>query len=197
MKSDIYVDKWFSTPIWETQIELDNIELSDWAYNLKNQYPGVQKSNKGGWQCADLENPPKSFFDFKNAVNNTLVEVHASMGLKLDYKSYITESWININPPTAYNTKHLHPRSLFSGVYYISVPEGDCGQIIFEREPLMLSYLPSYIVDQWNDMTSGTASYTPKEGKLLIFPSWLLHWVEPNNTSSDRISLSFNTNYEF
>lgn len=197
MKKEIFVDKWFSTPIWETQIELNNDELGSWAYRLKEKYPGVQKSNKGGWQCAELEDPPDSYINFKKIVEDIFVDVHASMGLKLNYKSYINESWLNINPPGAYNSKHLHPRSLFSGVYYISVPEGDSGQIIFEREPLMLSYLPSYIVDTWNDMTSGTAGYQPVTGKLLIFPSWLLHWVEFNNTNKDRISLAFNSNYEF
>lgn len=197
MTEQIFVDKWFSVPIWETNLNLDNNELSKWAYQLKEKYPGVQKSNKGGWQCADLENPPQSFIDFNQRVSDILVDVHSSMGLKQEYKSYITESWLNINPPTTYNSKHLHPRSLFSGVYYISAPEGDCGQIIFEREPLMLSYLPSYVVEHWNDMTSGTAAYKPEAGKLLIFPSWLLHWVETNNTQQDRISLSFNTNYDF
>jgi uncharacterized protein (TIGR02466 family) len=197
MKSEIFVDKWFSNPIWETQLSLDNLELSNWAYSLQKSYPGVYKSNKGGWQCAELADPPDSYTSLKEAVNDILVDVHSSMGLKQEYKSFITESWLNINPPQSYNAKHLHPRSLFSGVYYISVPEGDCGNIIFERDPLMLSYLPSYIVKDWNDMTSGTTFYVPKEGKLLIFPSWLLHWVETNNTQNDRISLSFNTNYDF
>jgi uncharacterized protein (TIGR02466 family) len=197
MKSEIFVDKWFATPIWETQLNLNNAELTSWAYRLKENHPGVQKSNKGGWQCANLDNPPQSFIDLKTTVNEILIDVHKSMGLKLNYKSYITESWLNINPPNSFNTKHLHPRSLFSGVYYTSVPEGDAGQIIFEREPLMLSYLPNYVVDAWNDMTSGTAGYQPKTGKLLIFPSWLLHYVEPNNTASDRVSIAFNTNYDF
>lgn len=197
MKKEIFVDKWFSTPIWETEIIVDNPGLIHWAYELKNTNPGVQKSNKGGWQCADLSNPPISFLNLLEKINEVLIDVHLSMGLKPEYKSYVNESWLNINPPKTYNSKHLHPRSLFSGVYYISVPEGDCGQIIFERDPLMLSYLPSYVVKHWNDMTSGTAAYSPKQGKLLIFPSWLMHWVEANNTENDRISLSFNTNYEF
>jgi uncharacterized protein (TIGR02466 family) len=197
MSNNIFVDKWFSTPIWETQITMDNVALTNWAYSLQINYLGVQKSNKGGWQSVDLTNPPDSFFILKNTINEILVDVHKSMGLKSQYTSYINESWLNINPPGAYNSKHLHPRSLFSGVYYISIPEGDSGHIVFEREPLMLSYLPDYIVDQWNDMNSGITSYLPKNGKLIIFPSWLLHWVEPNNTNKDRISLSFNTNYEF
>lgn len=197
MNKEIYADKWFSTPIWETMISVDNQSLKDWAYSLQMQFPPVLKSNKGGWQSSELIDPPDSYYQLKENINQILDDVHVSMGLKKSYKSHVELAWLNINPPKSYNVKHLHPRSLFSGVYYISVPEGDSGNIVFEREPLMLSYLPNYIVEYWNDMTSGTATYAPEEGKLLIFPSWLLHWVETNNTDHDRISLSFNTNYEF
>jgi uncharacterized protein (TIGR02466 family) len=86
---------------------------------------------------------------------------------------------------------------VFSGVYYVKVPEGDCGDIIFYRENIVLSYLPPHIVEDWNDMTSGTANYKAKQGTLLIFPSWVEHSVTANFTQEDRISISFNTNYDF
>ena len=33
--------------------------------------------------------------------------------------------------------------------------------------------------------------YEPKNGELLIFPSWLVHYVPSNFTHEDRLSLSF------
>ena len=33
----------------------------------------------------------------------------------------------------------------------------------------------------------------PEKGKLVLFPSWLEHYVEPNLTNEDRISMSFDT----
>jgi uncharacterized protein (TIGR02466 family) len=86
---------------------------------------------------------------------------------------------------------------LFSGVYYPKIPNGECGDLIFYRDHVMLSYLPSYIVEDWNDMTSGTTVYKARTGMLLIFPSWLEHSVTTNLTTEDRISISFNTNYDF
>ena len=32
-----------------------------------------------------------------------------------------------------------------------------------------------------------------EEGTLLIFPSWLVHSVDPNRSNALRISVSFNT----
>jgi hypothetical protein len=33
----------------------------------------------------------------------------------------------------------------------------------------------------------------PEESKIIIFPSWMSHYVEPNENLEDRISISFNT----
>jgi uncharacterized protein (TIGR02466 family) len=176
---------------------VDNNAIINYAYDLKSKKESVPKSNREGWQCSDIENPPKAYTSLIQLINTVLVDVHTSMGLKAQYPSYVTKSWINVNPFGSYNLKHLHPRSLFSGVYYAKIPEGDCGDIMFYRDNVMLSYLPSYVVQDWNDMTSGTTVYKPREGMLLIFPSWLEHSVTTNLTSEDRISISFNTNYDF
>jgi uncharacterized protein (TIGR02466 family) len=34
--------------------------------------------------------------------------------------------------------------------------------------------------------------FNPLEGRMLIFPSYLAHQVEPNESDEDRISVSFN-----
>jgi uncharacterized protein (TIGR02466 family) len=194
---NVTIDKWFANPIWEIPLEINNDEIKLYSYDLKDKNPGVNKSNKGGWQCANLVNPPTAYSQLLDQINEALIIVHQSMGLKTSTPSYVTESWININHPNSYNLRHLHPRSVFSGVYYVKVPIGDCGDIIFYRENMMLSYLPPQIVEDWNDMTSGTATYKAKQGTLLIFPSWVEHSVTPNFTQEDRISISFNTNYNF
>ena len=39
-------------------------------------------------------------------------------------------------------------------------------------------------------------SFEIEENVLLLFPSWLKHYVNPNLSNEDRISLSFNTNFK-
>ena len=34
-----------------------------------------------------------------------------------------------------------------------------------------------------------------KEGKIIIFPSWLMHYVDPNPNDSTRVSIAFNAKY--
>ena len=35
----------------------------------------------------------------------------------------------------------------------------------------------------------------PKPGNLLLFPSYLTHWVQPNEEATDRITITFNIRY--
>ena len=51
-------------------------------------------------------------------------------------------------------------------------------------------------IDDYNKFTSTDMSVTPSPGKLVIFPSWLVHYVQNNLDNSDRISIAFNVNVE-
>jgi len=74
-----------------------------------------------------------------------------------------------------------------SGVYYIQLPQGT-DVINFEdpRPARMMDFQMSCIV---NDEYF---AYNPKVGELLLFPSWLPHFVLPNTSDEERISISFN-----
>jgi uncharacterized protein (TIGR02466 family) len=40
--------------------------------------------------------------------------------------------WANINPPGGFNRAHIHPNSLWSGVYYVKTPK-NCGHLKVRR----------------------------------------------------------------
>ena len=49
------------------------------------------------------------------------------------------------------------------------------------------------MIEENNFFNSMTWEVTPEEGKLMIWPSWLLHYVKPNLSDDTRISIAFNT----
>ena len=46
-----------------------------------------------------------------------------------------------------------------------------------------------------NSYDSSVFTYKIKEGKIIIFPSWLMHYVDPNPNDSTRVSIAFNAKY--
>ena len=95
-------------------------ELIRYSYQQQKIDPsGVNKSNEGGWHSqsryANSQNPISSIVInlIKSILNNKNV-----FNIK-DLSKAKMQMWININKPGDYNTKHNHPGSDLSGVFWV------------------------------------------------------------------------------
>lgn len=189
----------FPTPIWYeilediTQSDLQHLKES--CLLMSRSQPGVKISNCGGWQspgfyintCSD-NYLSKLMSCIAKRVHDMNLEFNPPEELKID------NFWINVNRRGDYNRQHLHPNTLLSGVFYIS-GDIDSGDLIFYRSNNSESMLNSLICRNLAGFSQGEVRHRPQPSKLVIFPSWLPHSVDTNNTDSIRISLAFNINY--
>ena len=106
---------------------------------------------------------------------------------------FITQSWINCNPPGTSHHKHSHTNSILSGVIYLQT-DNKTGDINFYR-PGIHDAIISHTVSKFEKYNCEFFHFQPKNDQLFLFPSNLVHSVNPNNSIQDRISLSFNTFY--
>ena len=99
--------------------------------------------------------------------------------------------WINVMERDAFHAPHIHPHSVISGTYYVSVPPGS-GAIRFEdpRLPLMMAAPPRKAKARRENRSF--VDVEPRPGLLLLWESWLRHGVQPNRSRGRRISVSFN-----
>ena len=94
----------------------------------------------------------------------------------------------NINQQNDYNLIHNHGgRYHLSGTYYVRVPENS-GRLVF-RDPRPGQLLNNFMMERFD----GNEIYHKNihEGLLMIWPSYVDHFVEPNQTYNERISISF------
>lgn len=105
----------------------------------------------------------------------------------------IDQSWINTFDQEQLIGLHEHgyqPNTV-SGVYYHKAPK-DCGRIIFKSpNPFVVSF-PHQSAEYFN-----ISNVDPEEGLMVLFPSWLMHKVEPNRSKDQRVSLSFNVSFDY
>jgi uncharacterized protein (TIGR02466 family) len=99
--------------------------------------------------------------------------------------------WVNVMEKGAIHAPHIHPHSVISGTYYVTVPPGS-GAIRFEdpRLPLMMAAPPRKQKARLENRLF--VDVQPKPGLLLLWESWLRHGVQPNAARGRRISVSFN-----
>lgn len=184
----------FPSLVWSTLFddrENFNRKLLQLAYAMREKDPvGVFNTNEKGWQSP---NTIQSLEEFKD-INIRILQVCERIGESqhfipnLDYK---LQAWVNISPPGASNKIHYHANCHFSGVYYISLKAPECGSIYF-RDPRVASRMMSYPATQPTEFTVGEVRMTAEEGRMYVFPGWLEHGVDVNESNSDRVGISFN-----
>ena len=110
----------------------------------------------------------------------------------LDREPKLGNMWANINPPGGYNMPHVHPNSLFSGVYYVKTPP-NCGRLICQDpRPGIQTCMPNRKKGEPPKHLWREVHLQPQENRTIMFNSWLWHNVEPNQSNDPRISVSFN-----
>ena len=170
--------------------EIDNISLKD--YCLKNRLLHGLDQNE---ITTRLDFHAEEMKPLVNAVNARLVEIHKLTKLKSHYNIEIEKAWCNIDNNINIDSPHCHPLSVFSVVYYVEGDE-DTGSIQFltPNAGMMNSVIgKGECVDQFDAFNSNAWTHNPEPGKLLIFPSWLTHFVHQNKTDKQRISIAFDT----
>jgi len=181
----------FQTPLFQIKLnDVDNQKLIENAYKLKEIDKGRLASNVGGWHSNYYALEEDGIENF-----NPLTEKFGDILPTLPFDPPISELnyanfWFNISKKGDYNNSHNHPRCDLSGVYYVKVPEGDCGNINFKDPRQSLSYGNPFIVERYH--AGDVTSRMPKVGNMYIFPSSLDHSVGKNYIDDDRISISFN-----
>jgi len=185
----------FRVPIQISKLELDIDLLIEFCYEMKRKNEkGAEKSNVGGWQSDNIFNEIHSeFIKLTNKMEDAANIYHHEIQLKKTQIQKIDNIWININQKGHLNEFHVHPRSIFSGVFYLT--EGETSPIVF-RHPygdINTYFWGDSIIEEWNGANSGEWRIEPNPNNLLIFPSWVWHKVSMNKEDTDRISFSFNT----
>jgi len=114
------------------------------------------------------------------------------------------EAWFHITRKGGSFSVHNHPLHSWSGVYCVC-QEGDepgtgSGEFTIINPHIMNTMyldMATYRLKRPFDM--GNVSLRIKPGQLVIFPSWLLHFVtpfEPKNEDGLRITVAFNARFQ-
>lgn len=169
--------------------------------SLKQEIDGMRKRDpvgrvvsnaSSGWQSIDGCDTNPLFIKAMRAIKRTVDnEMMPYLGVKpLTFHTVMHNSWANINDKGAWNRPHLHNGCFYSGVLYIKA-DGDEGCINFiDKDNKIAGNFPHC------PKIKESKAFFPKTGDLHLFPSGLMHMVEPNTTDKDRYSISFNLNVE-
>ena len=121
-------DLHFPTPVYVFQHNdpLLNVQLEKDIVDWSNKDKGTTRTNIQGWHSeTDKHKRP----EYKRLADNLYEAQHIIYKEEhLDSEPFLGNMWANINPPGGMNRAHIHPNSLWSGVYYVKAAENS-GQL--------------------------------------------------------------------
>lgn len=153
----------------------------------------VRKATTGGEQSGELDPADNSALSVLAAlvdgfVLDTVQQYRATgfsehPAMVCAAKAWTLRIWATVLQAGGYQTPHLHPMSWLSGVYYVQLPTDleSTGGLEFGLPPKHLfvkSEPEKYPVE-------------PREGRLVVFPSYFYHCTKPFFSEQPRISIAF------
>ena len=194
----------FSTPLYHASLadsgnfDMGELEKSCWSIAQddeagqkwcdENNYPGYTSYAS----LSDLTWRSPFFEELKHLLDLHVKTFVEELDFDLEGRNLKLEDlWINILPEGGNHSAHIHPNSVISGTTYISMPSGSSAIKFEDPRHSMMMAAPSRIKDA-KEYLKPFIYVNPSVGDVLLWESWLRHEVPANNSSEERISISFN-----
>ena len=194
-------EKLFSTPLVRFAVPDHaalNRALLDEGRKLRDADEGVSKSNKGGWHSQGnlFDQDADCFVALRAAAEQAVLASTRRVTTKVDPDDLRLKlfAWMNANPTGGFNAPHSHPGAHWSGVYYVSQPDVEDGT------SGMIEFLdPRTDLPHWRILQAPAfrlkKKIRPQPGEMILFPSYLVHWVYPNESPEERVTVAFNATF--
>jgi len=185
----------FPTPVWTIQLENYN-DVNEQMYDYiklkqNNDKIGISKSNVKGWHSEDFNLTDKEIQNFISFILPEIEQVMNDMNWEKEKQiAKINNMWAIINTGGSANLRHQHGNSTISGAYYVRAPINSGDIVFYDPRPAPVYSHPNVVSP--NMLNAQVNSISPKEGALVLFPSYLDHSVNENLSGDERIVISFN-----
>ena len=185
----------FPTPVWTIQLNhYKNINEQMYKFiksKQKNDEIGIKKSNVKGWHSKDFDLNDKEPQNFIAFILPSIEKVMNDMNWEKNKQiAKVNNMWAIINKGGSANLRHQHGNSTISGAYYVRAPINSGDIVFYDPRPAPVYSYPNVVSP--NLLNAQVNGVSPKEGSLVLFPSYLDHSVNENLSNEERIVISFN-----
>ena len=195
----------YSTPVLQATMpehETLNTELKRIILEQeRKEGPLKTRSSRGGWQSSTdmYEWGGESFQQVLNFILGIVDAATVSRKEELEKVTWRINCWANINRAGDSNQFHTHPGCFWSACYYVD--DGGAGddpsvggkfEIDDPRGVSTIMYEPQLTFPGDGMVLGVLQNFPPKNGMVIIFPSWLSHGVDVYKGTGERISVSIN-----
>jgi uncharacterized protein (TIGR02466 family) len=188
--SDVY--SLFPTLVWKIQLPAEivtnqNPTIINAIRKINPKIDDIEEATS--WQSHQLLHEEAELEQVMSCIGSAAHKVLRFLNIGSD-DIEVTGCWANVISVGASHRMHSHPNNYLSGVYYVRVPPG--ANTINFHDPRPQASIIRPPVTQLTGQNTDQVVVEVTDGTLLLFPSYLLHSVDPSDSDELRISISFN-----
>lgn len=196
----------FATPVsmYESSSDMDAVNRDVTARLVAESVsvPSISRSNVGGWHSqTDFALRPDA--SFRALIQYIVMRVRETMGRLakesdqgLPAMRMGVHAWAMVMRNGDYTIPHDHANAHWSTVYYPDA--GDADEAIHPDSGLLALVDPRHggLPIPGLDLLGKTFTARPSTGRLLVFPGWVLHYVNAYRGTRPRVAVSCNVTFE-
>lgn len=113
-----------------------------------------------------------------------------------------TDAWFHITRRNGFFGVHNHPMASWSGVYCVApgqhdADQPDSGKLSFVHPSIASNmYVDAGAAQLQMPFSMSNMGYSLSPGQLVLFPSWISHYVMPFYGEGERITVAFNCAFQ-
>ncbi len=196
----------FSTPLsmYESSPDMDQVNRDVTARLVAESIavPSISRSNVGGWHSQpDLALRAEPCFRaliqyIVGRVRETVDSLARERGQAMPVMRMGAQAWAMVMRNGDYTIAHDHSDTHWSTVYYPDA--GDADEEAHPDSGLLALVDPRHGGRPMPglDLLGATFTARPQTGRLLVFPGWLLHYVNVYRGQRPRVAVSCNVTFE-
>lgn len=147
----------------------------------------LKKTNRPSWQSESNLHLKQKYKSLCDQIIKMATKIFEEQDIQ--YETFeITSMWANVLKTNENFHAHTHANNYLSGVYYVQTKNTHINFL----DPRPQSNVIRPAVNNYNIFNSSVLLLSATENKLILFPSWLQHYVSSNKDKEPRISVSFN-----
>lgn len=185
-----------------SQVDEDGLEWS--SKNYSNGYTSYGSLDQ-------LHLFSTSFEDLKKNIDQSVKKFIKTLEMDIHPNELsMSKCWVNVMSEGCHHTMHMHPLSVISGSFYVSIPKEVKPAVLGKTPTKNSSNFSIKFEDPRMDQFMATPTrklqakqknqrffeLAPKPGDVVLFESWTRHEVPSFTSKEKRISISFNYDWK-
>lgn len=149
-----------------------------------------------------LQHFSTTFADLKKSLDKAVKKYIKILEMDISPSDlFMSKCWVNVMSENCHHTMHIHPLSVISGTFYVSLPKvaknSPLENAIKFEDPRMDQFMatPSR-KPKAQQKNQRFFHIQPKAGDVVLFESWTKHEVPRILSKQKRISISFNYDWK-